>query len=182
MLHCLKNQVVGGISIFVDGLHVARKLRESHPADFDILTKIPVPYHYIVDGHHLHNEHVTIELAPPSIFSTSSSEPQISQISYNPHTQAPLFLNTPMEFYSAFARFAKMLNDPMNTYEYTLREGDAVVFDNRRVLHARTAFRDKPGVGLKPGEINRWLKGCYIETETLADRVRMLRAKLENEN
>jgi len=85
-----------------------------------------------------------------------------------------------MEFYSALARFAEMLNDPMNTYEYTLREGDAVVFDNRRVLHARTAFRDKPGV-VKRGEINRWLKGCYLEADALADRVRVLRAKLGNE-
>ena len=179
ILHCLKNQVIGGTSIFVDGLHVARILRESHPADFDILTKTPVPFHYIVDGYHLHHEHPTIELAPPSIL---SSEPQISQISYSPPFQAPLFLNTPMEFYSALARFAEMLNDPMNTYEYTLREGDAVVFDNRRVLHARAAFSDKPGVEMKRGEINRWLKGCYIETETLADRVRRLRAKLENGN
>ena len=80
-----------------------------------------------------------------------------------------------MEFYSALARFAEMLNDPMNAFEYTLREGDAVVFDNRRVLHARTAFRDKPdGVEMKRGEINRWLKGCYLEADALADRVRVL--------
>ena len=179
ILHCLRNQVIGGTSSFVDALHVARKLRKSHPADFDILTKTPVPFHYIVDGHHLHHEHPTIELAPST---TSSSEPhQILHINYSPPFQAPLFLNTPVEFYSALARFAEMLNDPVNIYEYTLREGDAVVFDNRRVLHARTAFRDKPAVEMKRGEINRWLKGCYLEADALADRVRVLRAKLEND-
>ena len=172
ILHCLRNQVIGGRSIFVDGLQVARKLRESHPTDFDILTKIPVPFHYIVDGHHLHREHPTIELAS---FSLPSSEPQkISHINYSPPFQAPLFLNTPMEFYSAFARFEKMLNDPLNVYEYTLREGDVVMFDNRRVLHSRTAFRDKPGVEMKRGEINRWLKGCYLQADDLADRARVL--------
>jgi len=182
ILHCLRNQVICGTSIFVDALHVARKLRESHPADFDILTKTPVPFHYVVDGHHLHHEHRTIELTSPSIFSTSSSEPQISHLNYSPPFQAPLFLNTPMEFYSALARFAKMLNDPMNVYKYTLREGDTVMFDNRRVLHARTAFRDKPGVEMKRGEINRWLQGCYLQAEDLADRVRVLRReKLGNE-
>ena len=193
ILHCLRNQVIGGTSIFVDALHVARKLRESHPADFDILTKTPVAFHYIVDGHHLHHEHPTIELAPLSSISSSSSttrssssssEPphqKISHINYSPPFQAPLFLNTPLEFYSALARFAEMLNDPVNVFEYTLREGDAVVFDNRRVLHARTAFRDKPGVEKmkRGGEINRWLKGCYLEADALADRVRVLRAKLQ---
>jgi len=176
LLHCLRNQVIGGASIFVDALYVARKLQESHPEHFDILTKTPVSFHYVVDGHHLHHEHPTIKLLdPPSLFS-SSSKPQISQINYSPPFQAPLPLNTPMEFYPAFARFAEMLNDPTNTYQYTLREGDAVVFDNRRVLHARTAFRDKPGVEMKRGEINRWLKGCYLEADDLVDRVRVLRA------
>lgn len=185
ILHCLRNQVIGGKSIFVDSLQVARRLQQSHPSDFNILSKTPVPFHYIVDGHHLHNEHPTIELAPPSSFSTSSSPSEhqkISHINYSPPFQAPLFLNTPMEFYSALAHFAKMLNDPTNAYEYTLREGDAVMFDNRRVLHGRTAFRDKPGVEMKRGEINRWLKGCYLEADALADRVRvLLRAKLEND-
>ena len=174
MLHCLKNQVIGGKSIFVDALQVARKLRESHPSDFNILTKTPVPFHYIVDGHHLHYEHPTIELVAPFSPSSSSEPQKISQINYSPPFQAPLFLNTPLEFYSALARFAKMLNDPTNAYEYTLKEGDAVMFDNRRVLHGRTAFRDDPGVEMKQGEINRWLKGCYLEADALADRVRVL--------
>ena len=128
ILHCLRNHVIGGTSMFVDALHVARKLRESHPEEFDILTKTPVAFQYIIDGHHLHHEHPTIELAPPSI--SSPSEPQISHINYSPPSQAPLPLNTPMTFYPALTRFAELLNDPMNTYEYTLREGDAVMFDN----------------------------------------------------
>lgn len=63
---------------------------------------------------------------------------------------------------------------------YTLREGDAVLFDNRRVLHARTAFTDGPpgGKEAREGETNRWLKGCYLEADTILDRGRVLRAKL----
>ncbi|PPQ80652.1 hypothetical protein CVT24_011716 [Panaeolus cyanescens] len=177
ILHCLRNKVVGGTSIFVDALQAARVLRETHPEDFDILTKTPVAFHYINDGHHLHREHYTIELAPPSISATSST-PEISHINYSPPFQAPLPLNTPKEFYSALARFAELLNDPENTYQYTLKEGDAVLFDNRRVLHARTAFHEKEGVELKEGETNRWLKGCYLEADAVVDRVRVLRSKL----
>lgn len=61
---------------------------------------------------------------------------------------------------------------------YTLKEGDAVLFDNRRVLHARTAFHDRGSRDrtneVKEGEPNRWLKGCYLEADAIMDRRRVL--------
>ncbi|KAF5384076.1 hypothetical protein D9615_003427 [Tricholomella constricta] len=177
ILHCLRNKVKGGTSIFVDALHAASVLRTSHPSDFDVLTTTPVAFHYINDGHHLHRQHPTIELA-----SAASGAPPgtISHINYSPPFQAPLPLSTPAAFYPALQRFAKLLNDPLNTYSYTLREGDAVFFDNRRVLHARTAFSEIEGQEAGEGETNRWLKGCYLEADDLMDRGRVLRTKLES--
>lgn len=149
-------------------------LRSTHPDDFALLTTTPVEFHYVNDGHHLHRSHPTIEL-------TSSGE--ISHINYSPPFQAPLALDTPKAFYSALKRFADLLNDPANTYEYTLKEGDAVMFDNRRVLHARTAFSDKERAeGDEDGEPNRWLKGCYLEADALLDRLRVLKTKLSKDN
>lgn len=175
ILHCLRNRVVGGTSIFVDALNAVSTLRKSNPADFDVLTSTPVAFHYINDGHHLHHEHPTIELLGPN---PSSSEASVNHVNYSPPFQAPLPLSTPAEFYPALARFAKMLNDPGNTYQYTLQEGDAVMFDNRRVLHARTAFKDIEGKHTGDGETNRWLKGCYLEADAIMDRGRVLRTKL----
>lgn len=146
-------------------------MRDTHPDYFNTLTTTPVSFHYVNDGHHLHREHYTIEL------DTHTGE--ISHINYSPPFQAPLPLTTPPEFYPALKEFARLLNDPQNTYEYTLKEGDAVLFDNRRVLHARTAFSDKPGDGGKDGETNRWLKGCYLEADALVDRMRVLRRRLQ---
>ncbi|CAL1707941.1 unnamed protein product [Somion occarium] len=170
-LHCLRNRVKGGVSLFVDGLYAAEELRKTHPADFDVLTKTPVTFHYINNGHHLHNAHPTIELAP---FSMNVDEPKpIRHINYAPPFQAPLPLSTPPEFYSALERFSSLLERPSVRYEYTLREGDAVVFDNRRVLHARTAFTDAAS---EDEEVNRWLKGCYIDGDRVLDRLRVLRS------
>ncbi|KAF8065026.1 Clavaminate synthase-like protein [Lyophyllum atratum] len=175
ILHCLRNKVEGGTSVFVDALHVASTLRDTHPSDFDVLTTTPVAFHYINDGHHLHREHPTIELASPA----SGAPPgTISHINYSPPFQAPLPLSTPSAFYPALQRFASLLNEPRHTYSYTLREGDAVFFDNQRVLHARTAFNDIEGQG-REGETNRWLKGCYLEADDVMDRGRVLRTKLE---
>lgn len=88
--------------------------------------------------------------------------------------------STSPSFYTALRKFVAVLDDAANRMEYTLREGDAVFFDNRRVLHARTAFKDGP-IDVKEaqeGETNRWLKGCYLEADAILDRGRTLRAKL----
>lgn len=160
--------------MFVDALAAAEELRQTHPEDFDILTTTPVAFHYINDGHHLHRSHPTIELDP--IPTPDGSPRPISHINYSPPFQAPLALSTPAEFYPAFQRYVALLDRPSALYDYTLKEGDTVMFDNRRVLHARTAFTDKEGVS--EDEVNRWLKGCYIEADAILDRGRVLREAL----
>ncbi|KAI0733312.1 Clavaminate synthase-like protein [Fomitopsis betulina] len=174
ILHCLRNRVDGGASYFVDALHASESLRESHPEDFSILTETPVAFHYINDGHHLHYSHPTIQLAPP----LAGAPRPIAHINYSPPFQAPLPLSTPPAFYSALSRFVDVLERPTLRFEYLLREGDAVLFDNRRVLHARMAFKDRdnnPGSNASP---NRWLKGCYLEADAVLDRGRVLRERL----
>ena len=173
ILHCIKNRVTGGTSVFADGYHVAYTLRQTHPEDFDVLSTTPVPFHYINDGHHLHHEHPTIELDP-----LSAGERVVKYINYSPPFQAPLIPSPTLPaLHSALKRFSTLLDDPINRVEYILREGDAALFDNRRVLHARTAFIDS-GEGIA-GEPSRWLKGCYIEADAVLDRGRVLRANIE---
>jgi hypothetical protein len=107
--------------------------------------------------------------------------PEIKHINYSPPFQAPLLLDsTPLIFYGALGRYAALLDDPANILDYTLREGDAVLFDNRRVLHARTSFTDDGSGADVHGKTNRWLKGCYLEADAILDRGRVLRAKLES--
>ncbi|EFI27518.1 gamma-butyrobetaine dioxygenase [Coprinopsis cinerea okayama7 len=189
-LHCLRNRVIGGTSVFVDALQASHALFHANREHFDLLTRTPVAFQYVNDGHHLYMQHPTIQLEDARdihSYSTSSAvPPPISHINYSPPFQGPLPLNTPREFFPALKHFSDILNDPKNTYTYTLREGDCVLFDNRRVLHARTAFEEKTGndreEGLKFGSgdatTNRWLKGCYLEADAVADRMRVGRTKL----
>ncbi|KAH9921815.1 taurine catabolism dioxygenase TauD, TfdA family-domain-containing protein [Fomitopsis serialis] len=144
ILHSLRNRVDGGASYFT--------LRETHPEDFSVLADTPVAFHYINDGHHLHHSHPTIQLASPQADSTPDTPRPIAHVNYSPPFQAPLPLSTPPVFYPALERFVGLLEDPALRFEYLMREGDAVVFDNRRVLHARTAFKDREGDS-----------GCYLE-------------------
>jgi len=76
-----------------------------------------------------------------------------------------------------------MLGDEKNQYKYLLKEGDAVIFDNRRVLHARTAFSDlEDDQSGSEEDTNRWLKGCYLEADAPFDRGRVLRKNAQEGN
>ncbi|KIY65555.1 gamma-butyrobetaine hydroxylase [Cylindrobasidium torrendii FP15055 ss-10] len=169
ILHCLRNRVVGGTSIFVDSLHASSVLRKTHPEAFRLLTQVPVPFHYLNAGKHYHHEHPTIQLA--------ADGHSIAQVNYSPPFQAPLRLDTPPAFYEALKLFDAELNKETNVFGHTMKEGDAVLFDNRRALHARTAFTDNAAPS---GDARRWLKGCYLEGDSVWDAARRLRAEVEN--
>lgn len=163
----------------MDAIAAANRLRTTHPAHFDILCTTPVPFHYINAGNHLYETHPTIELDHYSDLVAPEGKP-IKFINYSPPFQAPLLPSTPAEFYSALRSFVSLLEEPDIKYEYTLREGDAVLFDNRRILHSRTAFTDSArDQQVSSGEPSRWLKGCYLEADALLNRMRLLRRTLQ---
>uniref|UniRef100_A0A0W0GAZ6 Putative gamma-butyrobetaine hydroxylase n=1 Tax=Moniliophthora roreri TaxID=221103 RepID=A0A0W0GAZ6_MONRR len=177
VLHSIRNRVQGGSSVFVDSFKAAMDLKASNPSDFDVLANTSVPFQYVFNNRHYHQVHATIQLEPAP--STPGGERAIQYVNYAPPFQAPLLLATPPEFYRALKWFDEVLNAPGYAYEYTLQEGDAVIFDNRRVLHARTAFQDKPGEPKVDGVVNRWLQGCYFEGDLMWNQGRVLREKKE---
>jgi gamma-butyrobetaine dioxygenase len=68
-----------------------------------------------------------------------------------------------------------------------MEEGDLVLFDNRRVLHARRAFRDwtdaekeERGITIPEGEPSRWLKGCYLDGEVVWDKLVVLNKQVND--
>jgi gamma-butyrobetaine dioxygenase len=73
------------------------------------------------------------------------------------------------EFYPAYRAFAEILNRPELRLVLRLAPGDCLVFDNTRLLHARTAF---DAVG------ERHLQGCYADLDGLASTVAVLRREL----
>jgi alpha-ketoglutarate-dependent taurine dioxygenase len=86
-----------------------------------------------------------------------------------------------LKWYKAVDKFQKILEQPQRQWEFTMEEGDLVLFDNRRVLHARRAFRDlteaereERGVEVIEGESSRWLKGCYLDGEVVWDKLATL--------
>ncbi|KAF9269377.1 gamma-butyrobetaine hydroxylase [Marasmius fiardii PR-910] len=167
VLHCICNNVKGGTSVFVDSFKVAYQLRDNDPSSFEVLSKTPVPFQYVLGERHYHQLHPTVQLSP--------TDSGIKYINYSPPFQGPLLKSTPPHFYHGLRKFDQGLQDAQNIYRHTLKAGEAVLFDNRRVLHARTAFEDIPG---KEGVVNRWLIGSYFEGDDMWDKARSLRRRL----
>ena len=62
LLHCIENEVSGGLSTLVDGFKVATHLKENNPEYFKILTKIKVKFKFTDKDVVLENKGELIEL------------------------------------------------------------------------------------------------------------------------
>ncbi|KAI7466309.1 Clavaminate synthase-like protein [Hortaea werneckii] len=68
----------------------------------------------------------------------------------------------------AAKKFDELIHRPEGVYERMMKPGECVLFDNRRVLHARRAF--------EVGDIGkeRWLRGAYLDRDPFESRLRVL--------
>ncbi len=156
LLHCLQNSVIGGQSLFHDVFGSVERLQKLHPKEYEILSTVPVTFHYENDGRHF-------EYLRPTI---SRDLNDSYRIYYAPPFQGPLRCRPEQikDFYDAFAVFESLIQEEQYKYRYLMKEGDCAIFANRRVLHAREAFDPKSG--------DRWLRGTYVGWDEVKDRVR----------
>ncbi|RAR15604.1 Clavaminate synthase-like protein [Stemphylium lycopersici] len=176
-LHSLRARTPGGESFFSDAFAAAHQLREQSESHFRTLCTFPVTYHYHHPTFHYHLTRPVIEMFP----SSKNSEPTnsgIRRINWSPPFQAPFQTgigssNSPSlrSFIAASNAYERLLSAQENLYEYRLNEGECVIFDNRRVLHARKAFDASKG--------ERWLKGAYVDDDVFFSQLRVLQEKFE---
>jgi len=157
ILHCLEEAHDGGINTFVDGFRSAEILKVRAPEAFEILSSTPVRFEFSDTVTHLSAERPIIQ----------QINGRIEAIHYNNRAIAPLRLPaaTMIGFYSAYRAFALILRDSAQILTTSLRVGEVVAFDNRRILHGRTAFTSN-----EP----RHLQGCYLEHDGLRSQIAVL--------
>lgn len=151
LLHCLHNASVGGESGLVDGFAAAATLRERNFRAFEILTRTAVTYRF--DSPDAHLSAVT-----PLISLDESG--RIREIRFNNRSMVVPRLHPDLarEFYRAYREFAELLYAPEAQLNFHLGDGDCLLFDNTRLLHARTAFAAAGG---------RHLQGTYADLDGL---------------
>jgi gamma-butyrobetaine dioxygenase len=158
-LHCRRNSVDGGESLFVDGAAVAAELRRTHPHDFRLLCETAVPFYCEHDTYDMRARQRVIELDDQGDIAGVT----ISQHMADVFDHDQRFLD---DYYPAFCRFGRLLQDPRFVMRFRLNAGECIVFDNHRIVHARSAFVAESG--------ERFLRGTYTDRGELRSRWRKL--------
>jgi gamma-butyrobetaine dioxygenase len=187
LLHCLRDASLGGDTGLVDGFAAAAALRRADPASFAVLTATPWPFAYADKETELHARAPLISLTPDG---------RITAVRLNNRSMEPLRL--PYEqaeaAYAAYRAWASLLGRPEHLLTLRLAPGDCLVFDNTRVLHARTAFAapaavpasspaaDPPADSAAANDASaeetpreRHLQGCYADIDGLLSTLAVLR-------
>ena len=158
LLHCLHAADTGGETGLVDGFAAACELRATDRDTFDLIAGTPVPFGYTDQSTELRASQPLIQLGPRG---------RVRGIRFNNRSTRPLRLPYAevTAFYAAYRRWAELLARPERRMNLRLAPGDCLIFDNTRILHARTAFSVTGG---------RHLQGCYADLDGLASTLAVL--------
>ncbi len=156
LLLCAESAEKGGESTLVDGYKIAEIIRNEDPALYDLLRTLSIPAEYLETDTHLR--------ASRPMFYHSPESGRLTQVSYNCYDRSAFLppLNQMQQFYLGVRRFHELSQDNKMTWKYKLQSGEAILFDNWRLLHGRCSFAGY-----------RKFHGCYLNRETLQSRLRV---------
>jgi gamma-butyrobetaine dioxygenase len=159
LLHALANEAPGGDSTLVDGFAAAEALRTSDPHGYETLCSLGIEFRYDIGTNAMTNTAPMIERDHAGKLRCVRFSPRID---YAPNADHA----TLDAFYRARRSLAEWVNSPAHRATFRLNAGDAMVFDNHRILHGRTAF--DPTLG------RRHLQGCYLDHDGLHTQWQLL--------
>jgi len=180
LLHCLRDADFGGDTGLIDGFAAAAALRGADPAAFAVLTTTPWPFAYA-------DKEAELRARQPLIALTADG--RITAVRLNNRSMGALRLPAAQAAaaYAAYQAWAALLARPEFRVSLRLAPGDCLIFDNTRVLHARTAFAAVAGAGAAAAEAagaeaagagsagERHLQGCYADMDGLLSTLALLR-------
>ncbi|MGB0908191.1 MAG: TauD/TfdA family dioxygenase [Maricaulaceae bacterium] len=159
-LHCLKNEVAGGMSTLVDGIAIAEALHTESPEQARMLEEVVLRYRYEGPSAILEHHGPIIERDHRGYIRHIRLS---SRLDYVPAI-APERLDV---FYAGRRRLHEMSNSAEFQISFPFKPGLLLMMDNYRLLHGRTAFNGKQG--------HRHLQGGYIDHDGPASLYRMLK-------
>ncbi len=158
-LHCVRNGAEGGASVFADAYRIAETVRRKDPEAFGLLSTVPIPYRFF-------DRQYDIRVHRPMV--SLDERGRVFDIRYSAHLMDTFDMEAEVmgAYYRAYRMFMAETRNEDNIVNFKMKPGQMVVFDNRRVLHGRTAF--DPATG------HRLLKGFYVDRGEFDSRIRLL--------
>ena len=153
----------GGASVMTDGFRLAEDLRAQDREAFDLLTRVPIPHRRFIETVGLRAEAPVIALDEIG---------NVTEFRLNERTMGPLDLDPNLiePVYAALSKLFTLTYDPKYHLHHVLQDGEAMVFDNARVLHARTGFNG-----------NRHVRLTHVGRDEFYSRWRQLRSRLRGD-
>ncbi len=161
-LHCLTNSATGGNSSAVDAFAVADYLRKNEKEIFDTLVSVPLKFRdkdYTQDAHR--------SFYAPAVSLTKDGDYHDIRFSVATMDALDCHPDDMEKTYKSHHRFGNLLHDDKFQINFRLEPGDIFSFNNRRVLHGRTAFDPNSG--------HRHLQGYYIDRDEIIGRLNFLK-------
>jgi len=161
-LHCLINSAKGGDSSAVDGFAVADYLRKNEKEIFQTLVSVPLKFR---DQDYTQQSIRGFHASAISL----TKDNDYNDIRFSVATMDTLDCHPDImeKVYKAHHRFGNLLHDDKFQIKFRLNPGDIFSFNNRRVLHGRTAFDPNSG--------QRHLQGYYIDRDEILGRLNYLK-------
>jgi gamma-butyrobetaine dioxygenase len=162
ILHCIENNVQGGLSTLVDGFTVTEKLKKDFPKYYKILSEVKVRFQFV-------DQSVVLEDWAEMIRVDENGE--FKQVRFSPRLDfVPLLDLDKLElYYSARKKISELYNSDKYRIQFKLSPGDLLMMDNYRLLHGRTAYDSNEG--------DRFLQGCYIDYDSTDGKLKHLKRK-----
>ena len=170
MLHVVHFDGTGGESILVDGFKLAEVIQKENPDHYHILSTVPFGFHYTDKN----NKYLSSFIP----FTIDTRSGKISQVHFNNYDRLPIDAvsmqallkvkphGSITDIYRAIQTFTKTMRDERYQYRFRLEPGRAVIVDNHRLLHARTAFT-----------MTRRMCGGYVNREDWRSKAMVTRLK-----
>ena len=164
LLHCLESSTEGGDSVLVDGFKAANVLRQESKEDFDILTSTWINFRFSDTKTDLRSRVPMIEL---------NDNNEIVKVRYNNRSIDTIKLptNKIRHFYKAYRHWSEIIERDDLKIIFKLSEGDLMLLDNTRIMHARTAFSKKG---------RRHLQGAYTDLDGLYSLLNLMENRQQN--
>jgi len=162
ILHCIENNVQGGLSTLVDGFTVTEKLKKDFPKYYKILSEVKVRFQFV-------DQSVVLEDWAEMIRVDENGE--FKQVRFSPRLDfVPLLDLDKLElYYNARKKISELYNSDKYRIQFKLSPGDLLMMDNYRLLHGRTAYDSSEG--------DRFLQGCYIDYDSTDGKLKHLKRK-----
>ena len=168
ILHCRRAAAgTGGRSIVVDGFRVAEDLRSEDPAAFDLLTTVAIPYIRRRTEAVDQGDDVDMIAHAPVL---SVVDGELMGVRFHERSTGVFDLPGDLvdDYYLAFRAFAEKVREPAYQFDHRLADGEAIVFDNQRVLHGRTGYETDIGG-------RRHIRLCTVDRDQVHSRLRRLK-------